>query len=69
MVGQEGLKMLLNGFANISLGLLDSFPVTEATQQRRAAGEIPDIFYFFFGDDFEAIDKSSEPLFRVRSIS
>jgi hypothetical protein len=47
--------MLLNSFANISLGLLNSFPVSDATRQRRAVGEIPDIFCFFFGDDFEGI--------------
>jgi hypothetical protein len=62
--------MLLNRFANISLGLLYGFSIAEATGQCRAVGEIADIFGFFFDDDLEGIvSHINESLSRARSIS
>ncbi len=57
--------MLLNGFANISLGLLYGFPIAEATRQRWTICQVSDIFSFLFDNDLEGIvghvGNSSEP--------
>lgn len=54
-MSQEGLKVLLNRFANISLGLLNGFPVAETTRQCRTVSQVAGIFSFSFDDDFEGI--------------
>jgi hypothetical protein len=52
---QERLKVLLNSFSNVALGVFDGFPITIATGQGGAIGHIPVVLGFLFNHNLERI--------------
>jgi hypothetical protein len=47
--------MLLNSFTHIALGILDRFPIAQATGQGGTIGHIPVVFSFFLNDDLKRV--------------
>ena len=47
--------MLLNSFSHIEFGILDGFPIAQATRQSGTIGHVPFILGFFLNHDLERI--------------
>jgi hypothetical protein len=52
---EKGLEMLLDGFADITLGVFDGFSVTETAWQGRAIRHITVILGLFLDNDFKRV--------------
>ena len=55
--------MLLNSFSHIALGILDGFPIAQATGQSGTISQVPIVLGFFLNHDLERIKlhKPSSP--------